>query len=80
MSAPQDTAPGALRWVRWAVVVIAATIGGAYSFDFGLRLNGPWLGVVTAANGALICWVMAGALVDALERWMRGARSKESDR
>lgn len=75
MSLQQNAPARAVRWIRWALVVAAATAGGIYSFGFGMRLNGPWLGVVTAANGALICWVMAGALFDALERWRRGART-----
>ena len=50
---------------------LAALVGGTFGFEFGRSLAGPWLGVVTAVNGALICSLLADAGVEAIGRWRR---------
>jgi hypothetical protein len=61
------------RWLVAAVSTLAALAGLVYSYDFGVQIGGPVVGVVLALNGALFCSILAGALVERLARWWPAA-------
>ncbi len=52
------------RAVAWTISGAAALAAVSYGYDFGLRLSGPLVAVVTAANAGLMGWLLAGAIVD----------------
>jgi hypothetical protein len=59
----------------WLAYAAALCIGAFYGFGFGLQVSGPWLGVVTAVNGALFCALLVGAASDGIGRLRRRARA-----
>ncbi|MFO1330583.1 MAG: hypothetical protein U1F56_24800 [Rubrivivax sp.] len=59
----------AARAIPWALMAMAAMLGGWASFDFGLRIGDLPMGLVAAFNGALISALMAGMVWDTLARW-----------
>ena len=68
MSIPRE------RIIGRAVSVAAAVVGGVAGYDFGLRLDGVLIGVVAAANLA----VLGALLGDSATDWVfrRLGRSK----
>jgi hypothetical protein len=78
MNAP-TLAPVAARapraWLAWALSALAALLGLVYGFDAGQRMSGPILGAVMALNAAVIAGLLAGAVVDRIERLLRGRAS-----
>jgi hypothetical protein len=54
------------QWLQWALQLLAGVAGLKFGFDFGYRVDGPWLGVLMALNSALFCSIMAGAVVGRL--------------
>jgi hypothetical protein len=54
------------QWLQWALQLLAGVAGLKFGFDFGYRVDGPWLGVVMALNSALFASIMAGAVVGRL--------------
>lgn len=59
------------RWLVWGGSGAAGLAGLIWGYGFGAQLAGMLLGVVTAANCAVICALLAGA---ALERLPLGRR------
>jgi hypothetical protein len=57
---------GAARAVEWVIGGAAALAGAWFSYDFGVLLGGPLMGVVVAINGAAMCSLLASALLDRL--------------
>lgn len=63
--------------LRWTIEGVAALVGAALGFDFGVEIGGIALGVLAAACGAAFCVMMVGGLVERLvraPRQDRGAR------
>lgn len=72
MSHPDSSLTSATRrWVPRLAAVTAAWAGAIYSYDFGLLIGGPLVGMVLAANGAVCGSVLAGALMERLCRLWR---------
>jgi len=63
---------GLVRALEWAAVGVAGLAGAWASYDFGMQLGGPLMGVVAALNGAAICSLLVGALFDRLRPRPRG--------
>lgn len=60
--------PSGRTWALVALQLVAAALGFAAGYGFGLRAGGTWLAFVAAANGAVFC----SLLVDGLAaRWAR---------
>ena len=59
-----------LRQLGLAVNLAATLVVTWYSFLFGQQLGGPFMGVVVAVNGAAMCSLLIGGLVD----WLTSAR------
>jgi hypothetical protein len=57
--------------------LIAAALGAAFSYDFGMRISGLPLAVLLAANGAFFGAIMVGYLVD-LVRQAKHRRGPDS--
>ena len=51
-----------------AVAAIAGLLGLVLGYQFGNRVAGLWLGVITGLNGAVFATILVGALVDRLTR------------
>ena len=53
------TTPSFIQRLRHGLVITgylaAGALGLVFGWDFGNRLAGPWLGVITAINSALFC-------------------------
>ncbi len=64
MDDPTPEAPP--RWLVWGGSGAAGITGLVGGYGFGAQLAGPLLGVVTALNGAVICALLAGALLERL--------------
>ena len=63
------------------LTLLAALAGLVYSYDFGVQIGGPLVGVVLALNGALFCSIVAGALADRLRRaWPQPTRQPQPGR
>lgn len=62
------------RWLVWGGSGIAALAGLVWGFMFGSQLAGPMIGVVTSLNMAVICALLAGAI---LERLPLGRRRED---
>jgi hypothetical protein len=58
--------PGPARAIAWALAGAAGLAGAWASYDFGVLLGGPLMGVVAAINGAAMCSLLASALLDRL--------------
>jgi peptidoglycan/LPS O-acetylase OafA/YrhL len=56
----------------------ALCIGAFYGFGFGMQVSGPWLGIVTAVNGAVFCALLVGAASDGISRLRRRDRAESS--
>ena len=56
--------PRLRRRIALAASVLAGAVGAVYGFGFGLRLGGVALGLVTAANCAVLGAFALGALVE----------------
>ncbi len=56
------------RWLVRAVAAIAGLLGLVLGYQFGNRVAGLWLGVITGLNGAVFATILVGALVDRLTR------------
>lgn len=54
------------NWIIAGVSAFAAIGGLWWGYDFGESLGGGWFSVVTAANGALIAALLAGAAAERL--------------
>jgi hypothetical protein len=69
-----------LPWAQTLALCIslaAGVVGGAYSFDFGLRAGGGLpLGVLAALNGALMCSLLSAAGIDWIRVRLRGAAAR----
>jgi hypothetical protein len=63
---------GLVRATEWAVAGAAGLAGAWASYDFGVQLGGPLMGVVAALNGAAMCSLLVGALSDRLRPRRRG--------
>ncbi len=50
------------------VAAIAGLLGLVFGYQFGNRVAGLWLGVITGLNGAIFATILVGALVDRLTR------------
>jgi hypothetical protein len=50
--------------VEWAAGLVAAALGLWYGYDFGERLSGTVLGVVTALSTALFGFLLASSLAE----------------
>jgi hypothetical protein len=59
---------GALQWTAWLATLAAGVVGLWYGWAFGVRLSGTLLGVVLAVNGALLCSMVADALLERVAR------------
>lgn len=59
---------GALQWAAWLATLAAGVVGLLYGYAFGVRLSGTLLGVVLAVNGALLCSMVADALLERVAR------------
>lgn len=57
----------ARRWV-FAGQVLAAVVGGALGYDFGLQISGQLLGVALALNAAVFCSMVVDVLADRIVR------------
>lgn len=71
MNAPshiQDPLPRPKRRLVIAAQWVAAAIGAAYGFDFGIQVAGPWLGVLAALNMAFFASLFVSAGADWLAR------------
>jgi hypothetical protein len=71
MNAPariQDPLPRPKRLLVIAAQWVAALIGAAYGFDFGVQVAGPWLGVLAALNMAFFAALFVSAGADWLAR------------
>jgi hypothetical protein len=75
MATREAPAPKRRLWA-WIPIAAAGIAGFRFAYGFGQPLGGAWLGWVTGLNGALLCWVLADAVVARVERWHagRGAR------
>jgi len=62
---------GPARAAGWLIAGAAGLVGGWTSYDFGVLLGGPLMGVVAAINGAAMASLLASALLDRLSRWRR---------
>lgn len=51
------------RWLALVLCLAAGLVGGALSFDFGLRAGGPALAVMAALLGGAFSSMVADALV-----------------
>jgi hypothetical protein len=65
---------GPVRAAGWLVAGAAGLAGAWISYDFGLLLGGPLMGVVAAINGAAMGALLTSALLDRLGRLGRIAR------
>jgi hypothetical protein len=65
-----------IQWLHWALQLLAAVAGLKFGFDFGYRVDGPWLGVVMALNSALFASIMAGAVIGRLLPARSGGRDE----
>lgn len=65
------------QWLVLGAQLIAATLGAAFSYDFGMRISGLPLAVLLAANGAFFGAIMVGYVVD-LVRLARHRRGPDS--
>ena len=54
------------RYAVWAVQAVAALLGAAWGFDFGVQVAGIFLGVVAAINCAAFAALLAGAAMHRL--------------
>lgn len=63
------------------LTVLAALAGLVTSYDFGVQIGGPLVGVVLALNGALFCSIVVGALAERLCRaWPQSSRQPQPGR
>jgi hypothetical protein len=58
------------RWFVRGGSVLAAAAGALLGFGFGDQLAGPLVGLVTAANMALVCALLAGSVLERVP-WRR---------
>jgi hypothetical protein len=59
---------GPLQWGAWVLTLAAGVVGLLYGYAFGVRLSGTLLGVVLAVNGAVLCSMVADALLERVAR------------
>jgi hypothetical protein len=59
---------GPVRIAGWIMASAAGLAGAWYSYDFGVLLGGPLMGVVAALNGAAMGALLVSALLDRLGR------------
>ena len=72
---------GLPRVLSALLTLLAALAGLVYSYDFGVQIGGPLVGVVLALNGALFCSIVAGALAERLRRaWPQATRQPQPGR
>jgi len=69
---------GGARRAAQVLSVLAAAAGAKLSYDFGVQIGGPPVGVLVAASGALFGWLMVGAFADQLRRWRERRRKHRS--
>lgn len=63
---PTRSGPPKRKHLMWLGCVLAVPLGLKWGYDFGNQLNGPWLGLLTAANTALLCALLVDWLADCL--------------
>lgn len=69
---------GTLRprpWLVWTASLLASLVGLKYGYDFGERLSGTVLGVITGVNLAVFGGFVAGSAV----KWMFGSHAANRD-
>jgi hypothetical protein len=57
------------HWAAWTLIGLAGLAGFWFGYDFGYRLSGRGLGVVTGLNAALFCSLIADAATGWWTRW-----------
>jgi hypothetical protein len=60
----------------WVAGIVAALAGLWYGYDFGDKLSGTWLGIVTALSTGLFGFLVASSLV---ERWLGPPRRDDGE-
>lgn len=68
--------PGQL--LVWTLMALTAAAGAWLSFDFGARIGGALMGLVAAFNGALMCLLLTGTVVDAVARVRRHTAARRA--
>lgn len=58
----------AVQWLSMALNVALTAAAAWYSFAFGYRLGGVFVGTLAAVNGAVMCSLLVSALVDRVQR------------
>ena len=67
MKTPPTSHRSAVQWLDVSAQLIAAALGAAFSYAFGMRISGLPLAVLLAANGAFFGAIMVGYVVDLLQ-------------
>jgi hypothetical protein len=58
----------AVQWLGVALNVGLTVAASWYSFDFGVRVGGVFVGVLAAVNGAVMCSLLVSGLMERIAR------------
>jgi hypothetical protein len=73
-----DARPSAeTPYAAWIAGVVAAVVGLIYGYDFGARLDGLWLGLVTSLSTGAFGFLFVSSVVERLAAI--GSRRRKPD-